>query len=160
MLSIIVAATLDRAIGLKGDQLYYISEDLKNFKRLTSGNTVIMGSKTFKALPKGALPNRKNIVVTHSPHKIFPGAMTIVSPQEALENIEGEGFVIGGAQIYEQFMPLVQRIYLTQINIERVDADKYFPEIDNKEWKLSHEGAWSIDTKNNIEFRFLVYDRI
>lgn len=128
MINIIVAATLDGAIGLRGDMLYYIRPDLQRFKALTTGHTVIMGRKTFESLPKGALPNRRNIVITRRADFSAPGAEVAHSLQEALNIADGEEiFIIGGESIYRAAMPLAQRLYLTQIHAERPDADTFFP---------------------------------
>ncbi|MDE6130361.1 MAG: dihydrofolate reductase, partial [Muribaculaceae bacterium] len=106
MVNIIVAATLDGAIGLEGDMLYYIGPDLKRFRELTTGNTIIMGRKTFESLPKGALPDRRNIVVTRQSAFAAPGAETAGSLEEALAMAAGqEIFIIGGESIYRQAMP-------------------------------------------------------
>ena len=136
MINIIVAATLDGAIGLRGDMLYYIRPDLQRFKALTTGHTVIMGRKTFESLPKGALPNRRNIVITRQTDFRAPGA---------------EIFIIGGESIYRAAMPLAQRLYLTQIHAERPDADTFFPLPDLPE---SHE-PWQHDDRSGMDFRFL-----
>ena len=123
MINIIVAATLDGAIGLRGDMLYYIRPDLQRFKALTTGHTVIMGRKTFESLPKGALPNRRNIVITRRADFSAPGAEVAHSLQEALNTADGEEiFIIGGESIYRAAMPLAQRLYLTQIHAERPDC--------------------------------------
>ncbi len=103
MINIIVAATLDGAIGLRGDMLYYIRPDLQRFKALTTGHTVIMGRKTFESLPKGALPNRRNIVITRQTDFRAPGAELAHSLQEALNMAGGEEiFIIGGESIYHE----------------------------------------------------------
>ena len=137
MINIIVAATLDGAIGLRGDMLYYIRPDLQRFKALTTGHTVIMGRKTFESLPKGALPNRRNIVITRQTDFRAPGAELAHSLQEALNMAGGEEiFIIGGESIYRAAMPLAQRLYLTQIHAE------------------SHE-PWQHDDRSGMDFRFL-----
>ena len=159
MINIIVAVTLDNAIGKDGDQLYYIKEDLKRFKELTTGNTIVMGSNTFDALPKGALPNRLNIVLTRNGEKSFPGAITTTTPTEAVAAAQGEVYIIGGEQIYRLFMPLAQRIYLTEINVLRPDATKYFPAIDSEMWKEVSTGEWLADERTGVEYRFKILDR-
>lgn len=152
MINIIVAATLDGAIGLRGDMLYYIRPDLQRFKALTTGHTVIMGRKTFESLPKGALPNRRNIVITRQTDFRAPGAELAHSLQEALNMAGGEEiFIIGGESIYRAAMPLAQRLYLTQIHAERPDADTFFP---LPELPESHE-PWQHDDRSGTDFRFL-----
>lgn len=155
MINVIVAATLDGAIGLRGDMLYYIRPDLQRFKALTTGHTVIMGRKTFESLPKGALPNRRNIVITRRADFSAPGAEVAHSLQQALDMAEGEEiFIIGGESIYRAAMPMAQRLYLTQINAERPDADTFFP---LPALPDCHE-PWQHDERSGMEFRFLDID--
>jgi len=110
MTHLIVAIDRKGAIGHAGDQLYYIKEDLKRFKSLTMGNTIIMGRKTFEALPKGALPGRKNIVVTRNRSYRAPGAEVAHSLAEALSIAPAEAFIIGGAEIYRQALPMADTL--------------------------------------------------
>lgn len=154
MTSIIVAMTLDGAIGKDGDQLYYITGDLRRFKSLTVGNTVIMGRKTFEALPKGALPGRKNIVVTRNNDYRPEGASTVSSIESAIDNSEGEAFIIGGAQIYGQAICLSDRLILTEINVLRPDADAFFPPFDTAEWTEEDATPWQEDPRTGIEYRY------
>lgn len=159
MIDIIVAVTLNGAIGKNNDQLYYISGDLKRFRNLTLGKAVIMGSRTFEALPKGALPGRKNIVLSRG-KKQFSGAETAATPLEAIEMTgETDGYVIGGEQIYKLFLPYTQKIYVTLINVVREDADKFFPLPDSSIWKIEDEGQWLLDEKNSIEYKYITYTR-
>lgn len=151
MVNIIVAATLDGAIGLEGDMLYYIGPDLKRFKELTTGNTIIMGRKTFESLPKGALPDRRNIVVTRQSTFAAPGAETAASLEDALAMAAGqEIFIIGGESIYRQAMPLADRLYLTEINIRRPDADTFFP----LPTLPACDTGWRHDDRSGMDFRF------
>lgn len=129
MTHLIVAIDRKRAIGRAGDQLYYIREDLRHFRTLTMGNTVIMGRKTFEALPKGALPGRKNIVVTRNPSYSAAGAEVAHTLPEALGMASGEAFIIGGAEIYRQALPLTDTLHITVIEDEARDADTFFPSI-------------------------------
>ncbi len=141
--SIIVAITKNRAIGKNNDLLWYISEDLKRFKRITTGHTIIMGRNTFKSLPKGPLPNRKNIVITDNPEdcslpEMYPerDCMMVDSIEKAMDgcNPEEENFVIGGGSIYEQFLPYAKRLYLTLVHEDVADADIFFPEYNPETW--------------------------
>lgn len=159
MISAIVAVTNNGAIGKDSDQLYYISEDLKRFKKLTVDNTVIMGRRTFDALPKGALPNRRNIVITNNTSLICQGCEVVTNIEEALQKVEGEAFIIGGEQIYKLFLPITKRIYLTEINTDRPDADKYFPIIDRDEWSVTENTEWKTDLPSGLQYRYLVLDR-
>lgn len=159
MISIIVAITRDGAIGKDGDQMYYIAGDLKRFRELTTGNTVVMGRRTFEALPKGALPNRKNIVVTRNGEYKADRATVVTTPEEAITLAEGEAFIIGGAQIYRSFIDSADRIYLTVIEAERPDADTFFPPIDSKKWKVTEKGELLHDDKTNVDYRYITLTR-
>jgi dihydrofolate reductase len=155
---IIVAVGTDRAIGRKGDLAFHISADLKRFKALTTGHTVIMGRKTFESLPKGALPNRRNIVVSRNAATAFPGTETVLSIEAALQMAreagETEAFIIGGAQIYSQSLPMADRLELTQIDAAAPDADAFFPEINANEWQVSEESPLTLDEKSGLRYRF------
>ena len=131
-ITIIVAATRDMAIGNRGDLLYHISDDLKRFKSLTMGHPIIMGRKTFESFPKGALPGRRNIVVTRNISYTAPGIETASSVDDAVKMCEGaeRAFIIGGGEIYRQALPVADCIELTLIDAERPDADTRFPDID------------------------------
>lgn len=130
--SIIVAIDRNRAIGNAGDQLFYIREDLRHFKELTLGHPVIMGRKTFEALPRGPLPGRRNIVVTRNPDFRPEGAETAPSLEAALGLCADadEAFIIGGAQIYTLALPLATDLYVTEIDASAPEADTYFPTFD------------------------------
>ena len=137
MLSIIVAIAENYAIGKKGDLLCHMPADLKHFKEITSGKTVLMGERTFFSLPKHPLPNRRNIVLTDVPGKTFEGAEAVYSIDEMMElgerlKANGEGdeiFVIGGGMVYRQMMPRADKLYITHIHHSWEDADTFFPEI-------------------------------
>lgn len=129
MTHLIVAIDRKGAIGRDGDQLYYIKEDLRHFKTLTMGNTIIMGRKTFEALPKGALPGRKNIVVTRNTSYVAPGAEVAHSLADAIGMATGDAYIIGGAEIYRQGLPLADILHITVVDDETSDADTYFPPI-------------------------------
>lgn len=135
MISIVVAIAENGAIGYKNDLLWHLPADLKRFKEMTTGHSIIMGSRTFRSLPKGALPNRRNIVLSRT-QQDFPGAEWAASPEVALELVgdEAEAFVIGGAQVYEQMLPFTDKIYLTRVHADFPEADTFFPELDMSEW--------------------------
>lgn len=137
MITIIVAIAENRAIGYKNELLYRISADLKRFKALTTGHTVMMGRKTFLSLPKGALPNRRNIVLTRDANAQFPGTETFVSIEDALAavGVDEQVFVIGGAEIYRQTMAIADRLEVTLVHDIPANADAYFPEISD-EWRV------------------------
>lgn len=134
--AVIAAVANDGAIGCNGHLLCHISADLKRFKALTAGHTVIMGRKTFESLPKGALPNRRNIVITRSKDFSAPGVEVAASPEDALRLAAADAkvFVIGGGEIYRQMMPFADTLLLTHIELHAPDADAHFPEIDPMEW--------------------------
>ena len=129
MTHLIVAIDRKGAIGRDGDQLYYIKEDLRHFKTLTMGNTIIMGRKTFEALPKGALPGRKNIVVTRNTSYVAPGAEVAHSLADAIGMATGDAYIIGGAEIYRQGLSLADILHITVVEDKCDNADTYFPPI-------------------------------
>jgi dihydrofolate reductase len=160
-LSLIVVADENNGIGTKGDQPAYIKDDLKRFKRITSGRTIVMGRKTFAALPKGALPKRRNIVLTRKSDFAAEGVETIHSADE-LEQICGEHekiFVIGGGEVYKLFMEKANYIYLTRIHHTFKEIDTWFPAIDEAKWTLeSVEGPFETDNAST-SFSFLFYSK-
>lgn len=147
-ISIIVAVDRNWAIGNQGDQLFYISEDLRHFKQLTLGHPIIMGRKTFEALPRGPLPGRRNIVITRQADYHAPGAEIAASLQDAIAlcGDTDEVFIIGGAQVYRQAFPLATDFYLTQIDAEAPEADTFFPALE-----IDSDAPW-LDTSPPIRF--------
>ena len=139
-INIIAAVARNRAIGYNGDMVYFIKEDLRRFRQLTTGHTVIMGRRTFHSLPKGALPNRRNIVLSRTETN-FPGCNVYTSLSEALKYIADneEAFIIGGASLYKEGLAVANRLYLTEIDAIPPHADVFFPEYD--------DGTWQIETK-------------
>ena len=139
-INIIAAVARNRAIGYNGDMVYFIKEDLRRFRQLTTGHTVIMGRRTFHSLPKGALPNRRNIVLSRTKTN-FPGCNVYTSLSEALKHIADneEAFIIGGASLYKEGLAVANRLYLTEIDAVPPHADVFFPEYD--------DGTWQIETK-------------
>ena len=161
MISIIVAIAENYAIGKKGDLLCHLPADLKHFKEITSGKTVLMGERTFYSLPKHPLPNRRNIVLTDVAGKTFEGAEAVYSLQELCAKVtnEEEAFVIGGGMVYRQMMPLADKLYITHIHHSWDDADTFFPEIKEDEWKLISSEEHKADEKNPYDFTFCTYNR-
>ena len=158
MISIIVAVSEDWGIGKDNELLWHISEDLKRFKRLTTGNTVIMGKKTWESLPRKPLPGRKNIVLTDNPKEIIENAVTCYSIDDALSKCSSdeEIFIMGGGSIYRQFMPLADRLYISHVH-KKAPADIYFPEIDLNTWKVTEEEDFVSD--EGIPYTYTVYGR-
>lgn len=161
MISIIVAIAENYAIGKKGDLLCHMPTDLKHFKDITSGKTVMMGERTFFSLPKHPLPNRRNIVLTDVAGKTFEGAEAVYSIDEMVKCIQGEeeAFVIGGGMVYRQMMPLADKLYITHIHHSWEDADTFFPEIKESEWKLLNAEHHFADEKNPYNYTFATYGR-
>ncbi|HNQ68223.1 MAG TPA: dihydrofolate reductase [Bacteroidales bacterium] len=155
--TIIVAIAKNNAIGKDNELLWHISGDLKRFKNITTGNTVIMGRRTFFSLPNGALPNRRNIVITDCPEDCCPGAEKVNSVEEAISkcNSSEENFIIGGGMIYKQFLPIADKIYLTLVHRD-YEADVFFPEIDFNEWNVSTE---SEHLDNEPPYSYLILTR-
>ena len=161
MISIIVALARNRAIGLNGNLIWHLSADLKYFKRVTTGHTVIMGYKTFLSLPNHkALPNRRNIIISSHLEQAPEGFELAHSIQEAFNMMhdEEETFIIGGGSIYEQFLPKADRLYLTRIDKE-FEADTYFPYIDFDEWNLIDVNVIDEDPQVDFSYRFEVWER-
>ena len=161
MLSIIVAKAKNNVIGKNNELIWHLSEDLKRFKKLTTGHTIIMGRKTFQALGR-VLPERKHIIFSQNPDfKVDDPNVEIVHSmlqiQEYIENDE-ENFVIGGAMIYNLLMPYVTKMYVTQIDKE-FEGDAFFPRIDEEKWKEIERIPGIKDKDNNIDYEFLTYER-
>lgn len=157
MISIIVAVAENGAIGKDNDLIWYLSDDLKRFKALTTGHTIIMGRKTFESLPKGALPNRTNVVLTRDKNKSFPNCVMLHSVKEIIEKYgqsTEEHFAIGGSQLYTDLLPFVDRIYLTRVH-HSFGADVFFPEIKADEWKVESEEKHSASEKNEYSYSFI-----
>jgi dihydrofolate reductase len=159
-LSIIVAVAENRAIGKDNQLLWHISDDLKRFKRITSGHPVIMGKKTWESLPFRPLPGRMNIVLTDVPGEEIEGAVTVYSIPEAIEQCpEGEEcFVMGGGSVYRQFLPLADRLYITRVK-RSFEADTFFPEINEKAWELISREEIDHDDSVPFDYEYLIYHR-
>lgn len=159
--NIIAAVAPDGAIGRRGDLLFHVSADLRRFKALTMGYPVIMGRKTFGSLPKGALPGRRNIVITRDATWSAPGAETASSPEAAVAMCDDadEVFIIGGAAIYEQAVGMADRLCLTRFDRTLPDADCFFPAVDGDVWKITECSAWETDEKNGVGYRFETLER-
>lgn len=161
MLSIIVAATRNNAIGRGGDMLFHISGDLKYFKATTMGKPIIMGRKTFESFPNGALPGRRNIVITRNRSYSAPGIETVASLDEAIAAAADapEVMIVGGGEIYRQAFPKAHRLYLTLIDEEVTDADTFLDGYKPEEWDLVSASEPMTDNKSNINYRSLTFER-
>jgi dihydrofolate reductase len=160
MISIIVAVADDWGIGRDNELLWHIPEDLKRFKKLTTGNAVIMGKKTWDSLPKKPLPGRKNIVLTDNQKDSFEGAMVALSIDEALKYCENgeEVFIIGGGSVYRQFMTIADRLYITHVH-KTAPADIYFPEIDPQKWEVTESENGTAEIDGGITYTYTIYNR-
>ena len=157
-ISIIVAMSKNFVIGKNNSMPWHISEDLKRFKRLTVGNTIIMGRKTFESIGK-VLPDRRNIILTRNKDLMINGAEVVSSIEEALSisKYDKNIFIIGGEQIYRLAFPHCSYLYLTYINKEMI-GDAFFPKFDKSKWlEVSRKEALS---SNNISFSFIDYKKI
>ena len=160
MFSIIACISkVHRAIGYKNRLLYAIPSDMTRFRMLTTGHSIIMGRKTYESLPNGALPNRRNIVISKTREQIA-GCEVFASLEEALEArkeaAEDECFIIGGASIYEQALPFADKLYLTIVEKEPEHADTFFPEINPAEWEVTEK---EMRNENGLPFTFLTLYR-
>ena len=160
MISIIVAVSEDWGIGKNNELLWHISEDLKRFKSLTSGNTVIMGKKTWESLPRRPLPGRKNIVLTDDPDETIKDAVTAYSVQDSLNKSDkdNEIFVIGGGSIYRQFMQIADRLFITHVH-RKAPADIYFPAIDMNVWEITEKEEFKTEGDDSIPYTYTIYER-
>ena len=156
----IVAVASDWAIGRQGDLLCHLPADMKHFKEVTMGNSIVMGRKTFESFPRRPLPGRQNIVITRNADWQYPGVTVVHSLEDAIAAAETDTvFIIGGAQVYEQALPLVDVLHLTQIHARWADADVYFPALNMDEWQeVSCEHHVS-DHRNAYEFDFITLKR-
>lgn len=151
----------NRAIGKGGDLIWHLSNDLKHFKEVTSGHTVIMGYNTYASLPnKKPLPNRRNIIISSRLNEAPEGfelASNILGAMKMVFN-EEEVFIIGGGMIYEQFLPMADKLYLTQINKD-FNADTFFPIINFKNWELVDLKVIDDDPQIDCSYRFEIWER-
>lgn len=158
MISIIVAMSPQRAIGFRNRLPWHLPEDLAHFKALTTGHTIIMGRKTFESLPNGALPHRRNVVITRQREAMQQRVHDCAlydSLEEALklEAKDKEVFIIGGESIYRQSLPYANKIYATLVGQEPKAADAWFPEIDMSEWHITKK-------EKHAGFSFILLERL
>ena len=162
-MELIVAVDSKWGIGKNGGLLAHLPSDMKYFREHTEGKAVVMGRKTFESLPKGALPNRRNIVLSRS-KRDFPGAETFASLNEALaacNHSEGaeDVYIIGGASVYAEALPLANRLCLTEVHDTPNEADAFFPEFNREEWNVTFREAHEKDEKHDQCFDFVDYCR-
>ena len=159
MISIIAAVAKNRAIGFKNKLIYWLPNDLKRFKALTTGHTIIMGRNTFLSLPKGALPNRRNIVLSRS-QKAFDGCDVYPSLEEALQHCtpDEDIYIIGGASVYRQALKIADRLCLTEIDDTPAEADTFFPPYED-DWQEESREDHPIDDRHDFCYSFVDYIR-
>ena len=187
MITIIAAVAKNRAIGFKNKLIYWLPNDLKRFKTLTTGHTIIMGRNTFLSLPKGALPNRRNIVLSRSAfvsppelggvsegrgglkngqtnsnlNALYPGCDVYPSLEAALEHCSPDEdiYIIGGASVYRQAMPLADRLCLTEIDDTPAEADTFFPPYED-DWQEENREDHPVDDRHAFPYSFVDYSRL
>lgn len=160
-ISIIAAVDRNMAIGFQNKLLFWLPNDLKRFKTLTTGNTIIMGRKTFESLPKGALPNRRNIVLSSNPENSFSGAEVFSSLEAALQSCRKDEhvYIIGGETVYRQAIATANELCLTEIDNEAPEADAFFPIIDHTVWHEKNREVHPSDEKHLCSYAFVDYVR-
>lgn len=168
MITIIAAVARNRAIGFENKLIYWLPNDLKRFKALTTGHTVVMGRNTYLSLPKGALPHRRNIVLSHKygsadmavKREMFPGCDVYPSLDEALCHCDaGEDvYIIGGASVYQEAMPKAGRLCLTEIDDVPAEADTFFPDY-SQGWQAVRREHHDRDDRHSHDYDFVDYER-
>lgn len=162
LISIIVAVSKNQVIGIEGDLPWRLSSDLRNFKRLTEGHTVIMGRKTYESIGK-PLPKRTNVVITGNQHYQAIGCHIVHELEEAVRFARSQGekevFIIGGGEVYRQSIEKANRIYLTRVEAE-LKGDTFFPKLDKNIWKEKQRERFEADEKNNYAFDVVELHRV
>ena len=166
MISAIVAVDENWGIGFNGELLEKIPEDMKFFKELTTGNTVVMGRKTWDSLPIKPLPNRGNFIISREVPLLMENKairMNLDMIKDTMEANKDENyFIIGGGQIYKELLPLCDRVYVTKIFKSHENVDTYFPDLDEPEmwdtWRVTEQSE--VKVYNDIMYQFWTYDRI
>lgn len=159
ILSIIVASAENLVIGRDNGLIWHMSADLKHFKQLTTGHTIIMGRRTFESIGR-ALPNRRNVVITRNKDYQADGCEIAESVEEALKMVETEDevFIIGGGSIYRESWERADRLYLTWVHVE-VEGDTFIPAIDSDKWEVICRQDFKADEKNEFDYSFVNYKR-
>lgn len=163
MISLIVAYDKNLGIGKENTLAWKLSEDLKNFKKITENNYIVMGRKTFESIGR-ALPNRKNIILTRDKNYKQDKCLIINSIQDILNFAQSkphyEIFIIGGAQIYKEFLEHADRLYITEVNTQMQDLDAFFPKWDKSKFKRIGHKKYHKNDKNEFDFEFNVFEKI
>jgi dihydrofolate reductase len=160
-LSIIVAIDRNRGIGYKNQLLFWLPNDLKRFKALTIGNTIIMGRRTFESLPKGALPNRRNIVLSSRTEIVCPGTAVYSSLDQAIAACRKDEriYIIGGESVYRQAIEIADELCITEIDHAAEAVDAFFPFIDPQVWHEKSREVHPADEKHPYPYAFVDYIR-
>ena len=161
MTTIVVAMGRNREIGKENQLLWHLPKDLKHFKEITSNHPIIMGRKTYESIGK-PLPNRTNIVISRKTDWFEEGILIVGSIKEAIKfakKIDENIFIIGGGNIYEQTIDLADQLEITWVDAT-LEADTYFPKIDEKNWRKTDEICHEKDEKNQFDFCFQTFERI
>ncbi|MFZ9052997.1 MAG: type 3 dihydrofolate reductase [Woeseiaceae bacterium] len=160
LVSLVVAASTDSLIGRTGGLPWRLSADLKRFKAITIGKPILMGRLTYESIGR-PLPGRQNIVISTQEDYSAPGCDVVATPAAAIAaaGTADEIMVIGGGEIYRQFLPLAQRIYLTRVHAE-LAGDTYFPSLDEQDWRATHCEEHAADADNEYDYTFVTLERI
>ncbi len=163
IISAIVAVSKNMAIGLDNKMLWRLSDDFKNYKKITTGHCLIMGRKTFESIGR-PLPNRTSIIITRNKDYQAPeGCFVVHSLEQGIEKArqlgDDECFINGGGQIYKEALPVIQRAYMTNVDCTIEKADAFFPKIDFTSWKLIESFSHPKDEKNEYSWEFNYYER-
>ncbi|MBO7591584.1 MAG: dihydrofolate reductase [Prevotella sp.] len=157
-INIIAAVAKNRAIGFENNLIYWLPNDLKRFKALTTGHTIIMGRNTYLSLPKGALPNRRNVVLSSTISEL-PGCDVYPTLDAALKSCRPDEdiYIIGGARVYEQAISMADHLCLTEVDDTPAQADAFFP--DYSDWQVVNKEAHPKDERHAFEYAFTDYER-
>jgi len=156
----IVAVDQNWAIGRQGDLLCHLPADMRHFKEVTMGHSIVMGRKTFESFPRRPLPGRQNIVITRNADWQYPGVTVAHSVEEAIAAAQTDTvFIIGGAQVYEQALPRVEVLHLTLIHARWATADAFFPTLDMSQWQETSREHHASDHRHAYEFDFITLNR-
>lgn len=162
-LSILVAMAKNRVIGRNNRLPWHLPADLKHFKFLTMGQTIVMGRKTYESIGR-PLPGRANIIITRQTDYEVPGAIVVNSIEDALliceetSTVNSENFIIGGEKLYRQTLKICQRMYITEIQ-SNFDGDVFFPEFDRNGWEETQRDKHISDDDTHLEYHFVILDR-
>ena len=159
-ISIIVAIAENYAIGLNNQLLWHIPDDMKRFKKLTTGHTIVMGKKTFESLPLRPLTTRRNLVITDIPGEVIAGCVMAYSIDDAIAKMDDvqENFIIGGGSVYRQFLPHADKLYITWVH-KSFEADTFFPEIDLSLWELAEKNDMHMTAETGFSYSYCIYHK-